>query len=101
MVIWPTVLRVALSLFTFGGSTDVGGRTIAVESHSPWSGVVTFAGNEASSTIQCGNQKLEVTADSIKIVDGKTVAIPPDCKAVKLISDHGKLQIYFDGVAAD
>jgi hypothetical protein len=102
MVIWPTVLRVALSLCTFscGQTIDVGGRTIAVESHSLWSGV-EIACHETSSTIECGRHKLEVTADSIELAEGKKVAIPPDCKAVKLVSERGKLEIYFDGVEAN
>ena len=82
MIIWPTVLQVALSFCTFSceRTIDAGDRAIAVESHSLWSGVET-ACHEASSTIECGKLKLEVTADSIEMANGKTVAIPPAGKA--------------------
>jgi hypothetical protein len=102
MTILPTVLSVAISLVSFGvgGSTNVAGRTISAETTGLFSGVA-FADHKASSTVKCGKHKLEVTADELQIAGGKTIAIPPTCKAVKLVNKQGKLKIYFDGAAAN
>jgi hypothetical protein len=32
---------------------------------------------------------------------GQTIAIPPTCKAVELVTHPGKSKIYFDGAAAN
>jgi hypothetical protein len=53
-----------------------------------------------TATVQLGEQIAQVTADQVKLPDGRSIAIPIGCKALQLRESSDGMRVYLDGKEA-